>query len=69
MILFNYPIGNPSSDVMRDIALEADVDWDATAIQYQNGGIGYADAPDDADPVPIQDASESVIGIRPSVIE
>jgi hypothetical protein len=49
------------------MAQEAGVSWSAEPIVYRGNGIGYADG-DPADAAAIQDAAESLIGIRPVVI-
>jgi len=69
MILFNFPISQPSSNQMRIAAQNVGVSWDETTIIYDAGAVGYADAPSDADPTPIQDELETLIGIRPSVVD
>jgi len=53
---------------MREIAQEAGVSWSAESIVYRGNGIGYPDG-DAADATAIQDAAESLIGIRPVEIE
>jgi hypothetical protein len=52
---------------MREIADAAGVSWSTESIVYRGNGIGYADG-DTADATAIQDAAESIIGIRPVVI-
>jgi len=63
--MLKYPLERPDSDTMREIAEEAGVSWDHQAIRYDGDTIGYVGAPSDADVTPIQDASETVVGVRP----
>lgn len=56
------------TETMRDMAERAGVSWSAESIVYRGNGIGYADG-DPADATAIQDAAESVIGIRPVEID
>jgi hypothetical protein len=53
---------------MREIAQEAGVSWSAESIVYRGNGIGYAHG-DSTDSTAIQDASESLLGIRPVEID
>ena len=43
------PVQNVDSDLMREIAESAGVEWDYQAVHYTGPYVGYADAPDDAD--------------------
>ena len=64
MILFNFSFGRPDAETMRKIAQEADVDWDETSIKIYDGTVGYANG-QQSDVESIQDAAESLIGVRP----
>jgi hypothetical protein len=68
-MMFKFAVGRPGSETMRAAAQSVGVPWDGTSIVYEGGAIGYADAPSDADPAPIQDELENRIGIRPSVVD
>ena len=52
------------TETMREIADDADVDWDPQSIVYRAKGIGYDDGESD-DETAIQDAAESLLGYRP----
>jgi len=67
MMLFNFPIGRPNSETMRDAAQSVGVSWDEQEIIYEGDYIGYKNCPADADPTPLQDELESRVGVRPSV--
>jgi len=56
------------TQTMREIADAAGVSWSAESIVYRGNGIGYADG-DSADKTALQDASESILGYRPVVID
>lgn len=56
------------SQIMRQIANDADVSWSAESIVYRSRGIGYADG-DSADATAIQDAAENLLGYRPIQID
>lgn len=56
------------SETMREIADAAGVSWSAESVVYRGNGIGFADG-DSADAAVIQDAAESIIGIRPVEID
>jgi len=68
MSLWFRRVSGMNSDTMREIAQKAGVSWSAEAIVYRGDGIGYADG-DSADATAIQDAAESLIGIRPVEID
>lgn len=68
MTIWFRRIAGLDTEKMRKIADEAGVSWSAESIVYRGGGIGYADG-DAADETAIQDAAESLIGIRPVVID
>lgn len=68
MSLWFHRVTGLDTDTMREIATEAGVEWSAQSIVYRGRGIGYADG-DPADATAIQDAAESVIGIRPVEID
>ena len=53
-----------NSGVMREIADEAGVSWDAQSIVYEANGIGYANGDVD-DITAIQDATEELLDYRP----
>jgi len=53
---------------MREIADAAGVTWSAESIVYRGEGIGFADG-ERADETVLQDAAESILGVRPVVIE
>jgi predicted nucleotidyltransferase len=67
-LLFKFPVSRPRTATMRSAAQSVGVEWDETGIVYEGNAVGYADAPDNADPVPIQDELEAQVGIRPSVV-
>ena len=52
------------SDILRDIAESAGVEWDYQSIGYRGRGMGYLDG-DESDADEIQDAAESLLGYRP----
>jgi len=68
MSLWFRKVSGLDTETMRDIADSAGVSWSAESIVYRGKGIGYADG-ESADETALQDASESILGIRPVVIE
>lgn len=68
MSLWFRRVSGLNTGTMRDIAGQAGVSWSAESIVYRGQGIGYADG-DSADATAIQDAAESLIGIRPVEID
>lgn len=68
MSLWFRRVAGLDTDTMREIATEAGVSWSAESIVYRGNGIGYADG-DSADTTAIQDAAESILGIRPVEID
>jgi len=68
MTLWFRRVAGLDTDTMREIAQEAGVSWSAESIVYRGNGIGYADG-EPADATAIQDAAESIIGIRPVAID
>lgn len=68
MALWFRRVAGLDTATMRKIAQEAGVSWSAKSIVYRADGVGYADG-DPADATAIQDAAESVIGIRPVEID
>lgn len=67
-MMFTFAVGRPDSQTMRTAAQNVGVEWDEHAVQYSGGAIGYANAPSDADPTPLQDELETMVGVRPSVV-
>lgn len=68
MMMFKFPMGRPDSQTMRSAAESVGVEWDSNSIVYEGDKIGFADAPESANPTPIQDALEQQLGIRPQVV-
>jgi len=70
MSLWFRRVAGLDTATMREIAQQADVSWYSSdmAIKYRGNGIAYADG-DSADATAIQDAAESLIGIRPVEID
>jgi hypothetical protein len=68
MSLWFRRVAGLDTATMREISGAAGVSWSAESIVYRGNGIGYAEG-DSADATAIQDAAESVIGIRPVKIE
>jgi len=56
------------SSTMKQIAVNANVEWSAESIIYRGDGIGFADG-DPSDSTAIQDAAESILGYRPVEID
>ena len=52
------------TELMRQIADEAGVQWDYQTIVYAKRGIGYANGDED-DEEDLKDAAEDVLGYRP----
>ena len=61
-------VGGLDSDTMREIADTAGVSWSAESIVYRGNGIGYAEGDPD-DETALQDATESILGYRPVLID
>lgn len=68
MSLWFHRVAGLDTATMREIAQAAGVSWSADSIIYRGEGIGYKDG-DSADATVIQDAAESLIGIRPVEID
>jgi len=68
MSLWFRRVAGLDTATMREIAQQAGVSWSAQSIIYRGDGIGYADG-DAADATTIEDAAESVLGIRPVEID
>lgn len=69
MMLFEFPLMLPSTAQMRQCANNVGVTWDPHSIIYIGSNVGYQDAPDGTDPVPLQDEMETTLGVRPSVAD
>jgi len=68
MSLWFRRVAGLDTDTMRKIADAAGVSWSAESVVYRGNGIGYADG-DPADVSAVQDAAESIIGVRPVEID
>lgn len=64
MSLWFRRVAGLDSATMREIAQNAGVSWSVESIVYRGNSIGYADG-DPTDVTAIQDAAESLLGIRP----
>ena len=63
MTLWFEPVQSSDSELMREIADAADVEFDEHSIKYRSRHVGFADAPDDAAKQPIIDTAQSEFGI------
>jgi len=65
--MFKFQLGRPDAATMREAAANVGVEWDETTIVFEKNLVGFVDAADDADPAPLQDELEQLVGVRPTV--
>ena len=63
MTLWFKNVQSVNSELMREIADAADVEFDEQSIKYRKAHVGYADAFEDSEKQPIIDTAQSEFGI------